>query len=121
MISFSGSTEAGRHIGARAGQLLKRVHLELGGNNALVVLGDVDVTTAASAGAWGSFLHQGQVCMTTGRHLVHESIYDEYVATLAEKAANLTVGAPATGAPQGPIIDAHQRDKIHGIVTDSIA
>jgi acyl-CoA reductase-like NAD-dependent aldehyde dehydrogenase len=55
VISFTGSTAAGRAIGARAGQLLKRVPLELGGNNALVVLGDVDVAAAASAGAWGVF------------------------------------------------------------------
>jgi acyl-CoA reductase-like NAD-dependent aldehyde dehydrogenase len=121
VISFTGSTAAGRHIGARAGELLKRAHLELGGNNALVVLGDVDVQAAASAGAWGSFLHQGQVCMTAGRHIVHESVYDQYVAVLAEKATNLPTGDPASGAPLGPVIDEGQRDRIHGIVTESIA
>lgn len=120
VISFTGSTEAGRAIGARGGELLKRVHLELGGNNALIVMPDVDVTAAASAGAWGSFLHQGQVCMTTGRHLVHEDIYDEYVATLAEKAAALPAGNPSSGAPLGPVIDAKQRDKIHAIVSESV-
>jgi acyl-CoA reductase-like NAD-dependent aldehyde dehydrogenase len=120
VISFTGSTAAGRAIGARAGALLKRVHLELGGNNALVVMGDVDVAAAASAGAWGSFLHQGQVCMTAGRHVVHESIYDEYVASLGEKASNLVVGDPSTGAPLGPIIDAGQRDRVHGLVTGSV-
>ncbi|THG29958.1 aldehyde dehydrogenase family protein [Naasia lichenicola] len=120
VISFTGSTEAGRKVGERAGQLLKRAHLELGGNNALVVLGDADVPAAASAGAWGSFLHQGQICMTTGRHLVHASIYDDYVGALAEKADHLPVGDPATGAPLGPIIDDRQRDKVHSIVTRSI-
>jgi benzaldehyde dehydrogenase (NAD) len=120
VISFTGSTEAGRIIGARAGQLLKRAHLELGGNNALVVLGDVDIAAAASAGAWGSFLHQGQICMTTGRHLVHESIYDEYVAALSEKAAALPAGDPASGAPLGPIIDERQRDKIDAIVRETV-
>ncbi|WP_369370016.1 aldehyde dehydrogenase family protein [Promicromonospora sp. Populi] len=121
VISFTGSTAAGRKIGETAGRLLKRAHLELGGNNALVVLPDVDVTAAASAGAWGSFLHQGQICMTTGRHLVHEDIYDEYVGILAKKAAAIPVGDPATGAPLGPLIDAGQRDKVHSIVTDSVA
>ena len=121
VLSFTGSTEAGRVIGARAGQLLKRAHLELGGNNALVVLGDVDVSAAASAGAWGSFLHQGQICMTTGRHLVHESIYDEYVAALGAKAEALPAGDPRSGAPLGPIIDARQRDKIDAIVSESVA
>ncbi len=64
VISFTGSTAAGRKVGALAGQHLKRVHLELGGNSALVVLDDADLGKAASAGAWGSFLHQGQICMT---------------------------------------------------------
>jgi benzaldehyde dehydrogenase (NAD) len=121
VISFTGSTPAGRAIGARGGELLKRVHLELGGNNALVVLADADIEAAASAGAWGSFLHQGQICMTTGRHIVHESLYDRYVELLTEKALHLPVGPPSSGAPLGPIIDAGQRDKVHEIVTASVA
>lgn len=121
VISFTGSTPAGRAIGSRCGELLKRAHLELGGNNALLVLPDADVTAAASAGAWGSFLHQGQICMTTGRHFVHASIYDEYVGLLAEKARALPAGDPRTGAPLGPLIDAGQRDKVHAIVQESVA
>src|SRR5690606_10761074 len=120
VISFTGSTPAGRAIGERAARLLKRAHLELGGNNALVVMPDVDVAAAASAGAWGSFLHQGQICMTTGRHVVHTDIYDEYVGLLAEKAKNLPAAAPETGAPLGPIIDAGQRDRVHSLVTASV-
>lgn len=120
VISFTGSTQAGRAIGERAGRLLKRAHLELGGNNAMIVMPDVDVAAAASAGAWGSFLHQGQICMTTGRHLVHADIYDEYVTLLAEKAQALVAADPATGAPLGPIIDARQRDGIHRIVTSTV-
>src|ERR1700683_3349021 len=87
VISFTASRAAGRKVGALAGQLLKRVHLELGGNSALIVLDDADLDKAASAGAWGSFLHQGQICMTTGRHLVAAGVYDEYVAKLADKAS----------------------------------
>ncbi|WP_341976036.1 benzaldehyde dehydrogenase [Microbacterium sp. LWO13-1.2] len=120
VISFTGSTQAGRAVGERAGRLLKRAHLELGGNNALVVLDDVDVEAAASAGAWGSFLHQGQICMTTGRHLVHERIYDEYVERLSTKAKNIPVGNPLDGAPLGPIIDANQLSKIDSIVHDTV-
>lgn len=120
IISFTGSTAAGRKVGEAAGRLLKRAHLELGGNNALIVLDDVDVPAAVSAGAWGSFLHQGQICMTTGRHLVHERIYDEYVERLAATAEKIPVGDPATSdAPLGPVIDAHQRDRIHDLVTRS--
>ena len=122
VISFTGSTAVGRHVGALAGQHLKRVHLELGGNSALIVLDDADVAQAASAGAWGSFLHQGQICMTTGRHLVQSGVYDDYVAALAEKAGHLPVGDPASGqVALGPIIDERQRDKVHGLVTASVA
>lgn len=119
VISFTGSTAAGRAIGERAGRNLKRAHLELGGNNAMIVMPDVDVAAAASAGAWGSFLHQGQICMTTGRHLVHADIYDEYAELLAGKARALIAAAPETGAPLGPIIDAGQRNRIHDLVTSS--
>jgi benzaldehyde dehydrogenase (NAD) len=121
VISFTGSTAAGREVGAAAGRHLKRAHLELGGNSALVVLADADLDSAVGAGAWGSFFHQGQICMTTGRHLVHESIYPEYVARLAAKADALSVGDPASGdVALGPVIDEGQRDKIHGLVTASV-
>ena len=120
IISFTGSTAAGRRVGELAARHLKRVHLELGGNSALIVLDDADLERAASAGAWGSFLHQGQICMTTGRHLVQEALYDDYVAALADKAAHLPVGDPATGqVALGPVIDERQRDKIHALVTAS--
>lgn len=120
VISFTGSTQAGRAIGERAGRHLKRAHLELGGNNAMVVMPDVDVAAAAAAGAWGSFLHQGQICMTTGRHLVHADVYDEYTSLLAEKARALVAADPDTGAPLGPIIDAGQRDRVHDLVTATV-
>ncbi|SEC21622.1 benzaldehyde dehydrogenase (NAD+) [Streptomyces sp. 2231.1] len=122
VVSFTGSTPVGRAIGERAGRLLKRAHLELGGNNALVVLPGADVRKAAAAGAFGSYLHQGQICMTTGRHIVHESLLDEYTAVLAEKARALPVGDPAReDVALGPIIDRGQLERVHGIVTDSVA
>ena len=121
VISFTGSTAAGRRVGQLAAAHLKRAHLELGGNSALIVLDDVDLSAAVAAGAWGSFLHQGQICMTTGRHLVHESIYDDYVTALAELADHLPVGDPETGpVALGPLIDGGQRDKVHRLVTDSV-
>jgi benzaldehyde dehydrogenase (NAD) len=120
IISFTGSTAVGRRVGELAARHLKRAHLELGGNSALVILDDADVAGAAAAGAWGSFLHQGQICMTTGRHLVADRVYDDYVAALAEKAAHLPVGDPASGTVAlGPIIDERQRDKVHALVTAS--
>ena len=121
VISFTGSTAAGRSVGALAAQHLKRAHLELGGNSALIVLDDVDLDRAVQAGAWGSFFHQGQICMATSRHLVHERIAGEYVTRLAALADGLSVGDPAAGpVALGPIIDARQRDKIHDLVTTSV-
>jgi benzaldehyde dehydrogenase (NAD) len=120
VISFTGSTAAGRRVGELAGRLLKRAHLELGGNSALVVLEDADVDKAVGLAAFGSFFHQGQICMTTGRHIVHERIYDEFVDRLAAKASGLPVGDPAAGeVALGPVIDAGQRDKVHALVTAS--
>jgi benzaldehyde dehydrogenase (NAD) len=121
VISFTGSTATGRLVAAAAARHLKRVHLELGGNSALVILDDVDLERAASAGAWGSFLHQGQICMTAGRHIVHESVADDYVTALAQHADHLPVGDPASGqVALGPLIDAGQRDKVHSLVTSSV-
>jgi benzaldehyde dehydrogenase (NAD) len=121
VISFTGSTQAGRMVGELAGKHLKRVHLELGGNSALIVLDDVDIDRAVAAGAWGSFFHQGQICMATSRHLVHESIADRYIERLAVLASEMTVGDPAQGPVSlGPIIDERQRDKIHALVTSSV-
>ena len=121
VIAFTGSTAAGRKVGETASRLLKRAHLELGGNNALVVLPGTDVAKAASAGAFGSFMHQGQICMTSGRHVVHESIYEDYVAALAEKAKHLPVGDPASGTVAlGPIIDEKQLKRVDAIVQDAV-
>jgi benzaldehyde dehydrogenase (NAD) len=120
VISFTGSTAAGRKVGELAGKHLKRAHLELGGNSALIILDDADVDEAANLAAFGSFFHQGQICMTTGRHVVHERLYDDFVERLAAKAAHLPVGDPARQeVALGPLIDAGQRDKVHGLVTAS--
>lgn len=122
MITFTGSTEVGRRIGEQAGRGLKRVSLELGGNNAVIVLGDADLDAATSATAFGSFVHQGQVCMATGRHLVHESVADEYGRRLAERAARLTVGDPSReDVAIGPVISRRQLDRIDRIVQETVA
>jgi benzaldehyde dehydrogenase (NAD) len=121
VIAFTGSTRAGRAVGALAGQHLKRAHLELGGNSALIVMPDVDVTAAASVGAWGTFAHSGQICMATSRHLVHASIAEEYTQVLTDKVKDLPVGDPFRDhVALGPIIDAGQRDRVHGLVTASV-
>jgi benzaldehyde dehydrogenase (NAD) len=121
VVSFTGSTRAGRAVASLAAQHLKRVHLELGGNSALLVLDDVDVEAASSVGAWGSFAHQGQVCMAAGRHLVQSGVADDYISALSARADKLPVGDPASGhVALGPVIDVGQRDRIHGMVTQSV-
>jgi benzaldehyde dehydrogenase (NAD) len=121
LISFTGSSRSGRSVARLAAGHSKRVHLELGGKSALIVLDDVDVEKAVSVGAFGSFLHQGQICMSAGRHLVHRKIADQYIASLGEHANRLPVGNPATEkVALGPIIDARQLDRIHGLVTSSV-
>jgi benzaldehyde dehydrogenase (NAD) len=121
VIAFTGSTKAGRAVARLAGEHLKRVHLELGGNSALIVLDDVDVDRATSVGAFGSFIHQGQICMSASRHLVHSSIVKEYSSALAARAEHLPIGDPFTGqVALGPLIDERQRDSVHAIVTASV-
>ncbi len=122
VIAFTGSTRAGRSVGELAGKHLKRAHLELGGNSAFLVRHDADVDEAVNLATWGAFLHQGQICMTVGRHLVHESLYESYVEKLAAKAESMHVGDPAAGQVHlGPLIDETQRDRVHGLVEDAVA
>jgi benzaldehyde dehydrogenase (NAD) len=122
LVSFTGSTEVGRMVGAMAGGLLKKVSLELGGNNPLIILDDADLAAAASAGAYASFQFQGQVCFATGRHIVHRSVADEYIGLLAQKAKKLRTGDPyRTDVELGPIVNERQIQRVDDIVQRSIA
>jgi benzaldehyde dehydrogenase (NAD) len=122
LVSFTGSTEVGRMVGAMAGGLLKKVSLELGGNNPLIILDDADLAAAASAGAYSSFQFQGQVCFATGRHIVHKSVADEYVDLLAAKARKLRTGDPyRTDVELGPIVNERQLQRVDDIVQRSVA
>ncbi|RQH02616.1 aldehyde dehydrogenase family protein [Natrarchaeobius oligotrophus] len=113
VIAFTGSTGAGRHVGENAINHFALPALELGGNNAHVVLDDADLDDAVAAGTFGSFWHQGQVCISINRHLVHESVYDEYAKRLTERAAELPIGDPRDEETViGPIINESQRDEI---------
>jgi benzaldehyde dehydrogenase (NAD) len=122
MISFTGSTRVGRAIGATAGAMLKRTSLELGGNNALIVLDDAEIESAASAGAWASFFHQGQICFTAGRHLVHERIAERYVEALVRHARALKVGNPFESEVHlGPIINERQAANVDRVIAATTA
>jgi benzaldehyde dehydrogenase (NAD) len=122
VVSFTGSTEVGRRVGALAGGLLKKVSLELGGNNAFIVCDDADLEAAASAGAYSSFQFQGQVCFAVGRHIVHRSVAEDYVRLLAEKAKRLRTGDPyREDVDLGPIVNEQQLARVDDIVQRSVA
>jgi benzaldehyde dehydrogenase (NAD) len=121
VVSFTGSTASGRRVGELAGRLLKKVSLELGGNNALVVLDDADLDAAASAGAYASFQFQGQVCFATGRHIVHRTVAGDYADALVEKANRLRLGDPyREDVDLGPIVNEKQLARVDGIVRRSV-
>jgi benzaldehyde dehydrogenase (NAD) len=122
MVAFTGSTNVGKKIGASAGAALKRVSLELGGKNPFIVLPEADLELAARAGAFGTFFHQGQICMATGLHLVHESLVDAYAKRVAELGSELKVGDPwKEQVALGPIINEKQVGNIDRIVKETVA
>lgn len=121
MIAFTGSPAVGRRIGALAGEHLKKVSLELGGANNLIVLEDADLDAAASAAAFGAWFHQGQICMASNRILVHESVAEAFKARMVGKATHLPVGDGASGqVALGPMIDAKQLAHFDSVIKDSV-
>ena len=122
MIHFTGSTRTGRKIAEVAGRELKHCSLELGGDNALLVLDDADVDHAAMIGAWSAWHYQGQTCITAGRHIVARPLYDRYVAALAERAKAIAVGDPTDESNGlGPIINETQRDRAQGMLDAAVS
>ena len=110
-LSFTGSTGVGRRIGRLAieAPVIKRVALELGGNNPFVVLADADLDQAAQAAAFGRFLHQGQICMSTNRVIVEDCVHDAFLEKFAACAARLKHGDPAEADTLiGPAMNAKQ-------------
>lgn len=119
-VSFTGSTVVGREIAALGGRHLKRVALELGGKDALIVLDDADLDRAVGAATFGSFMHAGQICMATERILVDAAIAEEFTERFVAKTAELDVGDPHSNVI-GPVINAKQADKIRRHIDDAVA
>jgi acyl-CoA reductase-like NAD-dependent aldehyde dehydrogenase len=121
-ISFTGSTRVGRIIAEKAGRHLKRVLLELGGNAPLVVLADADLDRAVAAASFGSFMHQGQICMSTGRIVIDRSVAEEFAQLLGERAGSLRVGDPREPDTQiGPLVSQDAVTRVTGQVEDAVA
>jgi len=120
MITFTGSTSVGRQLAIEAARNMKRITLELGGKNSMIVLADADLDYAARAAAFGGFFHQGQVCMATSRVLVEDPVYDEFCERLASIAGGIPVGDPSDPAMViGPLIRPEQCEKIAKHVEDA--
>jgi len=120
-INFTGSTRVGRIVAERAGRLLKPVLLELGGKAPLIVLEDADLDAAVNAAAFGAFLNQGQICMSTERIVVDSKIANEFVKLLSKKAGALSLQDPSAGpAVLGSIVDERSAQRVTELVEDAL-
>jgi len=120
-ISFTGSTAVGRHIAGLAGSMLKKACVELGGKDALIVLDDADMERAVNAATFGAFMHQGQICMSVERIIVHQAVADEFIMRLVANVKTLGMGDPSVmGNVIGPLINEKQLHQVHDQVTDAV-
>ena len=122
VINFTGSTETGRKLAEAAGRNLKRVVLELGGYNPLIVLADADLEYAVNASAFGAFLHQGQICMSARKIIVEQPIAETFVERLVEKTKGLKSGDPKEqDTIIGPLITEDAVAAVKSRVDDAVA
>jgi benzaldehyde dehydrogenase (NAD) len=121
-INFTGSTAVGRIIAVRAAQNLKPCLLELGGKAPLIILEDADLDEAVKAAAFGAFMNQGQICMSTERIIIVDAIADEFAAKFRDKVAAMPVGDPRAGnTPLGAVVDARTVAHCHALMADALA
>jgi len=121
-INFTGSTEVGRIIAVRAAQNLKPVLLELGGKAPMLVLKDADLDEAVKSAAFGAFMNQGQICMSTERLIVDETVADAFANKFAAKAKSMATGDPREGnTPLGAVIDEKTVKKVNMLIDDAVS
>jgi len=121
-INFTGSTATGRRLAEAAGRHLKRVLLELGGYNPMIVLADADLDFAVNASAFGAFLHQGQICMSARKIIVERPVAEEFTARLAAKTKTLKAGDPNEhDTVIGPLINEAALQMVTERVKDAVA
>jgi benzaldehyde dehydrogenase (NAD) len=120
-INFTGSTAVGRIVAVRAAQNLKPALLELGGKAPLLVLDDADIDEAVKAAAFGAFMNQGQICMSTERIIVMENVADSFVEKFKAKVSTMATGDPRAGkTPLGAVIDLKAVKHVEGLVADAV-
>ncbi|NWJ27241.1 aldehyde dehydrogenase [Rhizobium sp. RM] len=121
-VNFTGSTRVGRVIAETAGRYLKPALLELGGKAPFIVLDDADIDAAVAAAAFGAFMNQGQICMSTERIIVLDSVADTFVSAFAKKVETLKAGDPREGkTPLGSLVSAEAAARIRTLVDDAIS
>ncbi|MBB3933037.1 acyl-CoA reductase-like NAD-dependent aldehyde dehydrogenase [Kaistia hirudinis] len=120
-VNFTGSSKVGKIIAKLAAEHLKPVLLELGGKAPFVVLDDADIDQAVNAAAFGAFLNQGQICMSTERFIVDEKVADEFVAKLAAKASHLPAGDPRGHVVLGSLIDLKAAERMDDLIADAVS
>jgi aldehyde dehydrogenase (NAD+) len=122
LVSITGETVTGRHVAKKAAENLKEYILELGGKNPLIILSDADMDFAVNTAAFGTFLHQGQICMSVGRIIIQEQMVEEFAKRLAAKAAALPKGDPREPATVvGPLINDKQVQSVDALIQDAVA
>jgi len=120
-INFTGSTRVGRLIAETAGRHLKPVLLELGGKAPMIVLDDADLEQAVAAAAFGAYMNQGQICMSTERIVVDETIADKFCEMLTAKVKSLKAGDPREGnTPLGSVVDMRATQRIEELIKDAV-
>ncbi len=120
-VTFTGSVPTGKRVAEAAATDLKRVTLELGGNDAAIVLADTDIERVTADLFWGAFANNGQICGAIKRVYAHSSIYDELADSLAAYAKSVNVGDGAVeGVDLGPLNNAPQRDYVAELVSDAV-
>jgi acyl-CoA reductase-like NAD-dependent aldehyde dehydrogenase len=121
MVNFTGSTNVGRIIGVQAAQQLKPAVLELGGKNPLLILEDADPDLAVDAAVFGAFMNSGQICMSTDRIIIHESLVEAFIPRYVERVNALTVGDPSDPATiVGPLINTRGAQRVSKLVKDAV-
>ena len=121
-VNFTGSTAVGRVIARRCADNLKPCLLELGGKAPFVVLEDANLDEAVKAAAFGAFMNQGQICMSTERIIPVAAIANEFTRRFAEKARSMASGDPREGkTPLGAVVDRRTVDHVNGLIDDAVA
>ena len=121
MVSFTGSSQTGKHIMKNSAEKLHRISLELGGSDAFIVFKDADIEEAINGAVWGRFMNCGQVCVSPKRIFVEDDIADSFIEGFVNKAKDLVIGNGLDpGTDIGPMVSAEQREKLELQVEDAV-